>query len=54
MFSPAQYATRFTVDDFRMCIDGKSNGAVRVSFGLVSNAADVDTFLDFTRGLIEA
>lgn len=53
-FRQPQYATRFTVDDFRMCIDGKSNGAVRVSLGMVSNEQDADTFLDFARGLIEA
>lgn len=53
-FRQPQYATRFTVDDFRMCIDGRSNGAVRVSLGLVSNEQDVDTFLDFARGLVES
>lgn len=51
-FRQPQYATRFTVDDFRMCVDGKSNGAVRVSLGLVSNQEDVDTFLNFAEGLI--
>ncbi len=30
---------------------GKSAGAIRVSFGIVSNAADVDRFLDFVRSL---
>lgn len=51
-FRQPQYETRFTVDDFRMCIDGKSNGAVRVSLGLVSNKEDVETFLGFARNLI--
>lgn len=43
---------RLTADDFQMCIDGKSTGAVRVSLGLVSNFADVQKFLEFARGLL--
>jgi selenocysteine lyase/cysteine desulfurase len=42
---------RLTYDDFRMCIDGKSLGAVRISLGLVSNFKDVHRFLEFARGL---
>jgi selenocysteine lyase/cysteine desulfurase len=41
---------RLTYDDFRMCIDGKSLGAVRVSLGLVSNLKDVQRFVEFARG----
>jgi molybdenum cofactor sulfurtransferase len=44
---------RLTLDDFRLCIDGRSSGAVRVSVGLVSNFADVYRFLQFTRGFID-
>jgi len=33
--------------DFRRCIDDKSNGAVRISVGLVSNFPDVEKFYDF-------
>lgn len=51
-FRQPQYASRFTVDDFRMCVDGKSSGAVRVSLGMVSNAQDVETFLAFARGFV--
>lgn len=47
------HATRFTIDDFRMCIDGKSSGAVRVSLGIVSNAKDVGTFLEFAKNLVQ-
>nr|HET6904945.1 aminotransferase class V-fold PLP-dependent enzyme [Ktedonobacteraceae bacterium] len=43
---------RFTVDDFRLCIDGKSSGAVRVSLGLVSNFADIYRFIQFAQGLL--
>lgn len=50
-FRQPEYATRFTVDDFKMCIDGKSNGAVRVSLGIVSNENDVETFLQFAKNL---
>ncbi len=49
-FRQPEHQTRLTIDDFRMCIDGKSTGAVRVSLGLVSNLADVDRFLAFARG----
>ncbi len=51
-FRQPGYESRFTIDDFRMCVDGKSSGAVRVSVGLVSNVQDVETFLDFARGLV--
>lgn len=43
---------RMTLDDFRLCIDGKSSGAVRVSLGIVSNEADVERLLEFARGLV--
>jgi len=46
-FRQPEHQTHLTADDFRLCIDGKSTGAVRVSLGLVSNLADVDRFLDF-------
>ncbi len=52
-FRQPQYQSRFTTDDFRSCIDGKSSGAVRVSVGLVSNFADVQKFLEFARGLLQ-
>ncbi len=44
---------RMTYDAFRRCIDGKSTGAVRVSVGMVTNFADVHTFLHFARGFLE-
>ena len=44
-FHQPEHETHFTVDDFRLCIDGKSTGAVRVSLGLVSNIADIDGFI---------
>jgi len=52
-FRQPEHATHLTVDDFRLCIDGKSTGAVRVSIGLVSNLADVDAFMTFARGFLE-
>lgn len=51
-FRRPEYESRFTVDDFRICVDGKSSGAVRVSVGLVTNFADVERFLEFARGLL--
>ena len=53
-FRQPGYESRFTIDDFRMCVDGKSSGAVRVSVGLVSNVQDVETYLDFARGLVDS
>ena len=46
-FRQSEHETHLTIDDFRLCIDGKSTGAVRVSLGLVSNLADVDAFIAF-------
>jgi selenocysteine lyase/cysteine desulfurase len=46
-FREREHQSQFTVDDFRLCIDGKSSGAVRVSLGLISNLADVERFLAF-------
>jgi molybdenum cofactor sulfurtransferase len=43
---------RFTVDDFRSCIDGKSSGAVRASVGMVTNFNDIQGFLSFARELL--
>jgi molybdenum cofactor sulfurtransferase len=42
-----------TYDDFRLCIDGKSSGAVRVSVGLVSNFADVYKFTEFAKRFLD-
>jgi selenocysteine lyase/cysteine desulfurase len=51
-FREREHQSQFTLDDFRLCIDGKSSGAVRVSLGLVSNLTDVERFLDFARGFV--
>jgi selenocysteine lyase/cysteine desulfurase len=48
-----QETAHFTVDDFRLCVDGKSTGAVRVSFGIASNFADAARFVEFVRTLQE-
>jgi selenocysteine lyase/cysteine desulfurase len=44
---------RLTLDDFRLCIDGKSSGAVRVSLGLASNFADVYRFVRFAERFVD-
>ncbi len=44
---------RMTIDDFRRCIDDKSTGAVRVSLGIASNAADVDRLIEFLGTLLD-
>jgi molybdenum cofactor sulfurtransferase len=40
-------------EDFRHCIDDKSNGAVRISVGLVSNFHDVQQFMEFAREFVD-
>jgi molybdenum cofactor sulfurtransferase len=52
-FTSPGHDQRLSLDDFRLCIDGKSSGAVRVSVGLVSNFVDVQAFLKFAEGLLE-
>ncbi len=51
-FHQQGHEERLSVDDFRVCIDGKSSGAVRISVGLVSNFSDIQTMLEFARGLL--
>ncbi len=52
-FTQPGHDQRLSLDDFRLCIDGKSSGAVRVSVGLVSNFEDVQVFLNFARSLLK-
>jgi selenocysteine lyase/cysteine desulfurase len=42
-----------SLDAFRQCIDDKSTGAVRISFGLVSNFADAYHFVQFASRLVD-
>lgn len=51
-FTQPDHSQRLSLDDFRLCIDGKASGAVRVSVGLVSNFEDVLVFLKFAEGLL--
>jgi selenocysteine lyase/cysteine desulfurase len=51
-FARPDHEQRLTYDEFRLCIDGKASGAVRISVGLVSNFEDVEAFLEFTRGMV--
>jgi molybdenum cofactor sulfurtransferase len=51
-FTQPGHSQRLSLDDFRLCMDGKSSGAVRVSVGLVSNFADVQAFLNFAQGML--
>jgi len=47
----SQSTERLTLDDLRICIDGKNTGAVRISVGLASNFADVYKFMGYVREL---
>ena len=51
-FTTPGHEERLSLNDFRLCIDGKNNGAVRISTGLVTNFNDVEAFLHFCRGLL--
>jgi molybdenum cofactor sulfurtransferase len=51
-FTSPGHEDRLSQDDFRMCFDGKSMGAVRISVGMVTNFRDVQGFLAFARGLL--
>jgi molybdenum cofactor sulfurtransferase len=42
-----------TYEDFRHCIHHEGTGAVRVSLGLASNLADVETFLRLAEDFVE-
>jgi selenocysteine lyase/cysteine desulfurase len=52
-FTQPDHDQRLSLDDFRLCIDGKASGAVRISVGLVSNFEDVEAFLKFAKGLLK-
>ncbi|MBA4380575.1 MAG: aminotransferase, partial [Anaerolinea sp.] len=52
-FSSPGHDQRLSYDDFRLCIDGKASGAVRISVGLVSNFEDVQGFLKFAEMLLD-
>lgn len=43
---------RMTFDQFRQCVDGKSSGAVRISFGIASNFADACAVLDLLESFV--
>jgi molybdenum cofactor sulfurtransferase len=48
-----QAPDHLSFDDLHRCTNGKSSGAVRVSFGLASNTADVNAMVDFAARFLE-
>jgi selenocysteine lyase/cysteine desulfurase len=52
-FNRPDHEQRLTYDEFRLCINAKASGAVRVSVGPVSNFADIEKFLDFVRTFLK-
>ena len=52
-FNGPGHENRLTIDDFRICIDGKSSGAVRISVGPITNFNDVQALLHFARSLLQ-
>jgi len=51
-FTRPGHEQRLSLDDFRLCFDGQSLGAVRISVGMVTNFNDVQAFLNFAEGLL--
>ncbi len=51
-FAKPTHEQRLSYDEFRLCIDNKASGAVRISVGLVSNFADVEAFIRFAQSLV--
>ncbi|MEW5939184.1 MAG: aminotransferase class V-fold PLP-dependent enzyme [Chloroflexota bacterium] len=51
-FAQPSHDQRLSLDDFRLCIDGKSSGAVRISVGMVTNFRDIQAMIEFARGLL--
>lgn len=51
-FTSQEHEDRLSIDDFRLCIDGKSSGAVRISVGMVTDFKDVQGFLAFATSLL--
>lgn len=51
-FAQSGHEERLSLDDFRLCIDGKSSGAVRISVGLVTNFEDIHALLAFAESLL--
>ena len=45
----AQPKSHLTIDDLKLCMDGKNSGAVRISLGIASNFADVYEFVAFSK-----
>lgn len=44
---------RMTFEQFIQVMDGKANGAVRISFGIASNFSDAYRFLQFARAMLD-
>ena len=51
-FTRPGHEERLSQEDFRLCFDGKSIGAVRISIGMVTNFKDAQGFLSFARELL--
>lgn len=52
-FRRPTHEEHLSYDEFRLCIDKKASGAVRISVGLVSNFDDVFAFLKFAQSLAQ-
>jgi selenocysteine lyase/cysteine desulfurase len=52
-FTKPIYSNRISDLEFQRCINPKASGAIRVSLGLMSNLADVNAFLDYSRSFLE-
>lgn len=50
-FTRPNHEQRLSYDEFRLCINNKASGAVRISVGAVSNFDDVEAFIRFASSL---
>jgi selenocysteine lyase/cysteine desulfurase len=50
-FARPDHEQRLSYDEFRLCINNKASGAVRISVGMMSNFADMETMIHFASTL---
>lgn len=50
-FGRPDHDQRLTYDEFRLCINNKASGAVRISVGMMSNFADIEAMIEFASSL---
>jgi selenocysteine lyase/cysteine desulfurase len=52
-FTRPSHEAHLSYNEFRLCIDGKASGAVRISVGIASNFSDIEHFINFAKSLTQ-